>query len=191
MHISCNTPCLSPQILQNFCLISPGYYSHLKKNWRQCVYKMFGGQTRCIMGDVQMEDRASSRLWVLAVIVGVKKDIKRDGWVSFFIINHCGKKLKVAFTTRQLHFFHHLHYPHVRKTKKQLKTLSCVSRTKPRLSLSVISTHKALSLVLYCLLILDGQTTLAYSFLPNPFIVSNHPCSKKKLKKSLTYVSKT
>ena len=37
-------------------LISPGYYSHLKKNWRQCVYKMFGGQTRCITGDVQMEE---------------------------------------------------------------------------------------------------------------------------------------
>ena len=53
---------------------------------------MFGGQTRCIMGDVQMEDRASSRLWGLAVIVGVKKDIKRDGWVSFFIICHCEKK---------------------------------------------------------------------------------------------------
>ena len=38
-----------------------------------------------------MENRASSRLWGLAVIVGVKKDIKRDGWVSFFIICHCGK----------------------------------------------------------------------------------------------------
>ena len=185
MHISCNTPCLSPQILQNFCLISPGYYSHLKKNWRQCVYKMFGGQTRCIMGDVQMEDRASSRLWVLAVIVGVKKDIKRDGWVSFFIINHCGKKLKVAFTTRQLHFFHHPHYTHVRKTKNNKKPSLVSVGLKPRLSLSVISTHKALSLVLYCLPILDAQTTLAYSFLPNPFIASNHPCSKKKLKKNL------
>ena len=66
-----------------------------------------------------MANRASSRLWGLAVIVGVKKDIKRDEWVSFFIINHCGKKkLKVAFTTRQLHFFHHPQYTHVRKTKK-------------------------------------------------------------------------
>ena len=49
---------------------------------------MFGGQTRCIMGNVQMENRASSRLWVLAVIVGVKEeesDIKRDGWVSCFL----------------------------------------------------------------------------------------------------------
>ena len=50
------------------------------------------GQTRCILGDVQMEDRASSRLWGLAVFEGVKKDIKRDGWVYFFIICHCGKK---------------------------------------------------------------------------------------------------
>ena len=68
------------------------------------------------MGDVQMEDRASSRLSGLAVIVGVKKDLKRDGCVYFFIINHCGKKLKVAFTTRQLHFFHHPHYTHNKKT---------------------------------------------------------------------------
>ena len=51
---------------------------------------------------------------------------------------------------------------------------------KPRLLLSIISTNKALSLVLYCLPIRYAQTTLAYSFLPNPFIASNHPCSKKK-----------
>ena len=34
---------------------------------------MFGGQTRSITGDVQMANRASSRLWVLDVIVGVKE----------------------------------------------------------------------------------------------------------------------
>ena len=143
------------------------------------------GQTRCILGDVQMEDRASSRLWVLAVIVGVRKDIKRDcGWVSFFIICHCGKKLKVAFTTRQLHFFHHPHYTHVRKTKNNKKPSLVSVGLKPRLSLSVISTLKALSLVLYCLPIPDAQTTLAYSFPPNPFTASNHPCPKKTLKKA-------
>ena len=186
MHISCNTPCLSPQILQNFCLISPGYYSHLKKNWRQCVYKMFGGQTRCITGDVQMEDRASSRLWVLAVIVGVKKDIKRDGWVSFFIICHYGKKTQSGIYNTTTSFLSSPSLHPCSKNKKQLKKPSLASvGLKPRLSLSVISTHKALSLVLYCLPILDAQTTLAYSFLPNPFIASNHPCSKKKLKKSL------
>ena len=54
---------------------------------------------------------------------------------------------------------------------------------KPRLSLSVTSTHNALSLVLFCLPILDAQTTLAYLFLPNPIIASNHPCPKKSLKK--------
>ena len=137
------------------------------------------GQTRCIMGDVQMEDRASSRLWGLAVIVGVKNDIKRDGWVYFFIINHCGKKLKVSFTTRQLHFFHHPHYTHVRKTKNNKKPSLVSVGLKPRLSLSVISTYKALSLVLYCLPILDAQTTLAYSFLPNPITHAR----KKYLKK--------
>ena len=56
---------------------------------------------------------------------------------------------------------------------------------KRRLSLCVMTTHKALSLVLYCLPIRYAQTTLAYSFLPNPFIASDHPCSKKKtLKKA-------
>ena len=56
---------------------------------------------------------------------------------------------------------------------------------KPRLSLFIISTNKALSLVLCRLLIRYAQTALAYSFLPNPFIASNHPCSKKKrLKKA-------
>ena len=132
-----------------------------------------------------MANRASSRSWGLAVIVGVKKAIKRDGWVSFFIICHCGKKLKEAFTTRQLHFFHHPHYTHVRKTKNNKKKPSIVSvGLKPRLSLSVISTHKALSLVLYCLPIIDAQTTLAYSFLPNPFTASNYPYPKKTLKKA-------
>ena len=55
-------------------------------------------------------------------------DIKRDGWVSCFIICHCGKKkIKVAFKTWQLDFFHHPRYTHVRKT---IKTLSYVSRIK-------------------------------------------------------------
>ena len=32
-----------------------------------------GGQIRCIVGDVQMANRASSRLRVLDVVVGVKE----------------------------------------------------------------------------------------------------------------------
>ena len=59
------------------------------------------------------------------------------------------KKLKVAFTTRQLHFFDHPHDTHVRKTKNNKKPSLASVGLKPRLSLSVISTHKALSLVLY------------------------------------------
>ena len=91
---------------------------------------MFGGKIRCLMGDVQMEDRASSRLWGLAVIEGVKKDIKRDGWVSFFIICHCGKKNSkwhlqhdnfISFITLTTPMF---------EKQKTLKTLSYVSRTK-------------------------------------------------------------
>ena len=146
---------------------------------------MFGGQTRCIMGDVQTEDRASSRLWGLAVIVGVKKDIKRDGWVSFFIICHYGKKTQSGIYNTTTSFLSSPSLHPCSKNKKQLKKPSLASvGLKPRLSLSVISTHKALSLVLYCLPILDAQTTLAYSFLPNPFIASNHPCPKKTLKKA-------
>ena len=69
LHISCNTPCLHPP---NF-LISPECYSRPKRNWRQCIYRMFGGQTRCITGDVQMANGTQSRLWDLAAIVGVEE----------------------------------------------------------------------------------------------------------------------
>ena len=79
---------------------------------------MFGGQTRCIMGDVQTEDRASSRLWGLAVIVGVKKDIKRDGWVSFFIICHGGKKLRGIYKHDNFISFMNLTTPMFEKQKQ-------------------------------------------------------------------------
>ena len=69
LHISCNTPCLHPP---NF-LISPECYSCPKRNWRRCIYRMFGGQTRCITGDVQMAIGTQSRLWGLAAIVGVEE----------------------------------------------------------------------------------------------------------------------
>ena len=111
---------------------------------------MFGGQTRCIVGDVQMENRASSRLWVLAVIVGVKEKgviSKGTGGCPAFIICHCGRKIKVAFTTWQLHFFHPPRDTHVRKTTTKKPSLMSVG-LKPRLSLSVTSTHKASSLIL-------------------------------------------
>ena len=44
-------------------------------------------------------------------------DIKRDEWVSWFIICHSGKKFKVVFRTWQLHFLHHPRDTYVRKTK--------------------------------------------------------------------------
>ena len=40
---------------------------------------MFEGQPRCIVGDLQIANGTQSRLCGLAVIVDVKKDIKRDG----------------------------------------------------------------------------------------------------------------
>ena len=71
LHISYNTPCLHPP---NF-LISCEGYSRPKRNWRQCIYRMFGGggQTRCITGDVQMAIRTQFRLWGLAALVGVEE----------------------------------------------------------------------------------------------------------------------
>ena len=71
------------------------------------------------------------------------------------------------------------------KNNKKLSLLSV--GLKPRLSLSVISTHKALSLVLDCLPILDAQTTLAYSFLPSSFIVSITSCMVLATKKTPQY----
>ena len=45
-------------IFQNFAkplfLISPGYYSGPKRNWRQCLCKILGEQTSCSIGDVQI-----------------------------------------------------------------------------------------------------------------------------------------
>ena len=44
-HISHNTPDLPSQILLNLCLfISPGYYSRPKRNWKQCLCKIFFGE---------------------------------------------------------------------------------------------------------------------------------------------------
>ena len=44
LHISHNAPSLPPQILNNLCfLISPGYYSRPKRNWKQCfIGKILG-----------------------------------------------------------------------------------------------------------------------------------------------------
>ena len=83
------------------------------------------------MGDVQISNGTRSRLWGLSVIVDVKeKEVisKGTGWcpaLSFATV--VKKRLKVAFKTWQLHFFHHPRYTHVRKT---IKTLSYVSRIK-------------------------------------------------------------
>ena len=53
-HISHNAPDLPSQILLNLCFfISPGFYSRPKRNWKQCLCKIWGvgggGQIRCVM----------------------------------------------------------------------------------------------------------------------------------------------
>ena len=57
---------------------------------------MFRGQTRCIVGDVQMENGIQSRLRVLDVIVGVKE----KGVIS----KGTGRCAALSFATS---FFHH------------------------------------------------------------------------------------
>ena len=104
LHISCNTPCLQPP---NF-LISCEGYSRPKRNWRQCIYRMFGGQTKFITGDVQMAIGTQSRLWGLAAIVGVEeKGVMSEGTgrSSTLCICHWGKKNSSGFGTWQPHFF--------------------------------------------------------------------------------------
>jgi len=49
-HISHNTPCLPPKILHNLFPISPGCYSHPKRNWRQCLCKILGGKQGVVWG---------------------------------------------------------------------------------------------------------------------------------------------
>ena len=109
-----------------------GYYSHLKKNWSQCVYKMFGGQTRCIKGDVQMANRASSRLWVLDVIVGVKEKgviSKGTGGCPALSFATVVKKSKWPLQHDNFISFIPLATPMFEK-QKTIKTLSYVGRTK-------------------------------------------------------------
>ena len=57
MHLICPPPPPPPpQILHNpLFFISPGYYSRPKRNWKQGMrMQNFGGEIRCIMGDVQV-----------------------------------------------------------------------------------------------------------------------------------------
>ena len=89
------------------------------------------------------------------------------------------KKLKVAFTTRQLYFFHHPLYTHVRKTKNNKKPFLASVGLKPCLSQGFV-----LGPLLFTDTRCGDHLTLAYSFLPNTFIASNHPCPKKTLKKA-------
>ena len=60
LHISHDTACLPSKILHNPCFpFLLGYYSRPKGNWKQCLCKIWGGQIRCIMGDVQVVNSGS------------------------------------------------------------------------------------------------------------------------------------
>ena len=63
---------------------------------------MFGGQTRCIMEDMQMANGTSSRLGDLPVMVGVKEKkviSKGTGGCLALSFTTVVKKLKVTFIT--------------------------------------------------------------------------------------------
>ena len=152
LHISCNTPGLHPP---NF-LISPECYSCPKRNWRQCIYRMFGGQTRCITGDVQMAIGTQSRLWGLAAIVGVEekgvisKGTGRCSALSFATwvkkITQSGILMPLSHALKrawQLHFLYHPCYTHVWENNDKPSPVSV--GLKLCLLFSVISTHKALN----------------------------------------------
>ena len=141
------------------------------------MYRMFGGKTRCITGDVQMANGTQSRLWGLAAInCGCGREgsnIKGTGrcsTLSFATRVKKKKKPQVAFRTWQLHFLYHLCYTHIWKNDDKPSPVSV--GLKLCLLFSVISTHKPLFLALYCLPLLYAQND---SFLPNLFISSYHP----------------
>ena len=105
---------------------------------------MFEGQTRCIMGDVQMANGTQSRLCGLAVIVGVKeKEVISKGTggcpaLSFATVVKKESKWRlkrdkfISFITLATPMF-----------EKQLKPSLMSVGLKPCLSLYVIKIHKA------------------------------------------------
>ena len=68
LHISQNGPCLPPKILQKDCfqfLLGQLLYPGEMKNKSYATFGLGGGrQTRCVIGDAQME----SRLWCVLLI---------------------------------------------------------------------------------------------------------------------------
>ena len=56
MHLIC-----PPKFCITFVFISPGYYRRPKRNWKQCLCKLFEGQIRCIMGNVEVA--YSIKIW--------------------------------------------------------------------------------------------------------------------------------
>ena len=54
LYISHNTPCLLPKILHNFCLKLLLGISVVPRKIEDNAFEKFGGQTRCIKGDLQM-----------------------------------------------------------------------------------------------------------------------------------------
>ena len=86
MHISHNTPCLPPKILHKHCLLFQFSWDHCNthQKLKTKVMQSFGGQTRFIMGDVQIrmgsfgidwyirEDLRYSNYWFAADITTIK-----------------------------------------------------------------------------------------------------------------------
>ena len=95
LHISYNTPCLHPP---NF-LISCEGYSRPKRNWRQCIYRMFGGggggANNVYNGWCENGDSNSVPFVRSSCSCGCGRegsDIRRDRKVFYFINCHLAKK---------------------------------------------------------------------------------------------------
>ena len=145
---------------------------------------MFGGQTRCITGDVKMANGIQSCLWGLAVIVGVKKGVKSKG---------TGRCPASSFATVVKNLKWHLEHdnftsfitPATPMFEKQLKPFLMSVGLKLHPSLSVSSTCKAQSLALHCLPLLYPQITLTYSFVPKGSYFSTESAKFGAFKKRL------
>ena len=131
LHISHYTPCLPHKTLHNLCfLVSPGYYSCSTRNKRQCSGKLIdgvGGQTRCIMGHVQIENcmettnenlHFDNRIWTVndnnRWNVGLHANV--ISWTMLTVIFDCIRALKSlryrsgAVTSEQLKYFNAARY---------------------------------------------------------------------------------
>ena len=79
LHICHYSPYLPPEILHNlFFFISPGYYSRTKRNWKQCLCKIFGGKYGA-WEMCKLRIKRARDWWRIARNHGKEKEERRSG----------------------------------------------------------------------------------------------------------------